>query len=733
MKFSFSLWMSLGAASALAGAGAWAQSDLPSPSAEPGRLEAPQPQRAQGEEGGAPSRSEGPAEPAVESTAEPTRSDRIAPTTSPTVQRLLADRTLTNRGPNFGLPALRATLWPRGLAGWLDLSAGVSGGKDSRFENAALNGQIELAPGLRGHFTGVYRDRVGRIRSDYSWQEGYLEGYSFTPALGGQFGWNLRLGRTANLPWPYPSQLSLFDYLPFLNTNSDRYLVGYEHLTGVLDWEHRSGVGFHAALNRRFRHAVGGRGDLGIHPIDYYGRFRRNIGDGYNTELRLGALNNRAGFTGGLTPRWPVAGASLYFGKDWTHGSAGLMVERLDGQATCFGFRLNVSANPITSLLGRFLGRYHRNSDAITAQIPVASLWTGQRPRFTAPLFAEAVGQIDVTRMYTTGNWVQRDVYPLNYEYILRRTGSTKGGGLIRVAHEGPRALSEFTMMDSRDMGEAGSSSRFRQDLTYDLYRMPQLGNATLNIRLVNKLKPSKPVVNASIEAVDQVARKQSLAAPDGKVAYSATVPVDRPQKATLKISAPGFLPETAEVQLAAGEPVPQEIGIRPVSGLLSGVLLDDQAGEPIREVEVVVTGGGGQAKVLLTNARGEFQLPDLPPGRYAIATHAPRYRDQRVPAEIVSGEQKQIEVRLEPRPASVAGKLMSADGKPVADASVTLRDDAGNPVGSFTTLSDGSFGATGLKPGTYTLQAKTTDGATVDATVKLTGGEIATVELKLP
>ena len=83
--------------------------------------------------------------------------------------------------------------------------------------------------------------------------------------------------------------------------------------------------------------------------------------------------------------------------------------------------------------------------------------------------------------------------------------------------------------------------------------------------------------------------------------------------------------------------------------------------------------------------------------------------------------------------PASIAGKLLTSDAKPVAGATVTLRDDAGNPVGSLTTLADGSFGTTGLKPGTYTLQARTPDGRMVDSTIKLTGGEIATIELRLP
>src|SRR5205823_4293646 len=176
------------------------------------------------------------------------------------------------------------------------------------------------------------------------------------------------------------------------------------------------------------------------------------------------------------------------------------------------------SPNQITSLIGHFLGRYHRENDVVTAQIPIVTLWTGQSPRFVAPLFADRVGQIEATRMYRTGTWLQRDVYPLNYEYILRQTGITSGSGLIRVVHEGPRALSEFGMMDSRKIKQAEVASRFRQDVTYDLYRIPRLGTATLDVRLVNKLKPSAAVSGATIEAADQVGRKQSLSAPDGKV-----------------------------------------------------------------------------------------------------------------------------------------------------------------------------------------------------------------------
>jgi hypothetical protein len=486
-------------------------------------------------------------------------------------------------------------------------------------------------------------------------------------------------------------------------------------------------------MNRRFRHAVGGRGDLDLHLVDYYARYRRSLGDGFNTELRFGGLNPRAGFTGGLNPRWAVIGGSIYVGKDWKHGSAGLMMERLESQDTRYGFRVSVASNKVTSAIGQFLGRYHRKDDVVTAQVPLAQIWTGQKPRFEAPLFADRVGQVEASRIYRTGTWLQRDAYPLNYEYILRKTGVTDGPGLIRVVREGPRSLNELGMMDGKGVPEAEVVSRFRQDVSYDFYRVPKLAPATLNVRLVNRLKPTEPVANATIEAEDQIGRKQSFTAPAGQFAYSAPVPVGRPQKATLKISAPGFLDETAEVELSAGDPVPAEVRVRPVTGLLTGVLIDEASGEPIPEVEVVVTGGGGQPRVLLTDEKGQFRVEDLQPGRYSVATRSPRHRDRRVPAEIASGQQANVELRLDARPAAIAGRLLNADGKPVGGATISLRDDAGNPVGSFTTLADGSFGTTGLKPGTYTLQAKSADGRMADATVKLTGGEITSVDLKLP
>lgn len=727
MKYKYWYWMLLGMAGTLAGTGARAQTSTPPTAAEPGGAAPPQPAAAP------PGGTVGAVIPPASSLTPQEIEEAPLQLDSPEAAWLLRERTLKGGGAKLGLPPLRGTLWPYGLPGWAELSVGGSVGKQIRWQNVALNSQLELAPGLRAHFTGVYRNRLDKLRADLSWQEGYIEGYGFTPFGGGRLGWNLRLGRTSYLDWPYPDPLSLFDYFPLLGAGADTYLVGYEHLTGLIDWENPAGFGFHTGLNRRFRRAVGNRGDLDVHLIDYYGRYRRGFGDGYETVARFGALNQREGFLPGLTPRWPDLGASLYVGKRWAHGSAGLMVESIRNQATRYGFQISISANPVTSLIGHFLGRYQRHSDVVTAQIPIATLWTGQTPHFTPPLFADRVGEIAATRMYRTGTGLQLDVYPLNYEYILGRVGDTKGPGLIRVVHEGPRALDEFGMMASHALPQAPIVSRFRQDLTYDFYRVPKLGTATLSVRLVNKLRPSETVPNAAIDAVDQVGRKQSLTAPEGMVVYSATVPLDRPQKATLKITAPGFLPAAAAVELAAGSPAPSEIPLRPVTGVLTGVLIDAGTGEPIPAVEVVITGGGAPPRVLLTDAKGQFQLGDLQPGRYAVATHAPRYRDQAVPAEIVSGEESPVAIRLEARPASVAGKLVDVNDQPVAGAAITLRDDAGNPVGSFTTLADGSFGATGLKPGTYTLQARTAAGKMVDTTIKLTGGEISTVDLKLP
>src|SRR5437762_2953866 len=118
----YRLWMMLGGAVALVGTGAGAQTDLPSPSAEPGRLEAPQPEAQPGGATGdaAKKTDQTTPSPAGAGTRSPVPAD------SPEAARLLADQTLKGGGAQLGLPPLRASIFPGALPGWLDLSGGVS-------------------------------------------------------------------------------------------------------------------------------------------------------------------------------------------------------------------------------------------------------------------------------------------------------------------------------------------------------------------------------------------------------------------------------------------------------------------------------------------------------------------------------------------------------------------------------------------------------------------------------
>ena len=66
------------------------------------------------------------------------------------------------------------------------------------------------------------------------------------------------------------------------------------------------------------------------------------------------------------------------------------------------------------------------------------------------------------------------------------------------------------------------------------------------------------------------------------------------------------------------------------------------------------------------------------------------------------------------------------------SSAAVTISDDEGHGLGVMTSLSDGTFGMTGLKPGRYQVTVKASGGASGRGTAEVKAGEIETVEITL-
>ncbi|WP_214415336.1 MFS transporter [Sphaerisporangium fuscum] len=139
-------------------------------------------------------------------------------------------------------------------------------------------------------------------------------------------------------------------------------------------------------------------------------------------------------------------------------------------------------------------------------------------------------------------------------------------------------------------------------------------------------------------------------------------------------------------------------------SGKLIGVVRDP-LGAPVEGAMVVVTDVRGEVVTTgTTGADGAFGFAGVVAGTYTLAVSAEGHRPAAVPVEVGAGQTRQdVELLLG---AHVHGTVRVKDGRPLADARVTLLDAAGNVVGTSTTGEDGEYAFADLTGGQYTVIA---------------------------
>ncbi|MEU1104910.1 MFS transporter [Streptomyces tibetensis] len=211
----------------------------------------------------------------------------------------------------------------------------------------------------------------------------------------------------------------------------------------------------------------------------------------------------------------------------------------------------------------------------------------------------------------------------------------------------------------------------------------------------------SAPVPQAAVTLISLGGRQlgRSVAQADGSYA------VDAPGAGSyvLIASADGFQPQASTV-VVNGEPVAYDILLSGTSGL-TGLVRAAESGQPVKDAMVIVTDVRGD---LLANAttgeQGEFSFAELVPGAVTVAVNAAGYRPRALPVEVGGTGVTRVEIDLDSG-ARVQGVVRAPHG-PLADARVTLVDQAGNVVGSATTGTDGAYAFTDLDGGEYTVIA---------------------------
>ncbi|WP_225808742.1 MFS transporter [Streptomyces spinosus] len=238
----------------------------------------------------------------------------------------------------------------------------------------------------------------------------------------------------------------------------------------------------------------------------------------------------------------------------------------------------------------------------------------------------------------------------------------------------------------------------------------------------------SAPVPQAAVTLISLSGRQLGRAVAQGDGSYA----LDAPGTGSyvLIASADGYQPQASTV-VVGEEPLSYDILLSGTSGL-TGVVRAAGSALPVKDAMVIVTDVRGD--LLATAATGEggdFALTDLVPGSVTVAVNASGFRPRALPVEVGATGVTRIEVDLDAG-ARLQGVVRAPHG-PLADARVTLVDQAGNVVGTATTGTDGAYAFTDLDSGEYTVIATGYPPVATALTVSGTGVDGHDIELAHP
>ncbi|MEB3103843.1 MSCRAMM family protein [Ferviditalea candida] len=205
----------------------------------------------------------------------------------------------------------------------------------------------------------------------------------------------------------------------------------------------------------------------------------------------------------------------------------------------------------------------------------------------------------------------------------------------------------------------------------------------------------------------------------------------------TVRAEAAGYIREVLGATVVTFETARADFVLTRNPGILLGTV-QDSSGNPLPGSTITVRENTAVSPVIgrtVTDENGNYIFSTLAPGSYIISAECTGFQIGQTSVFIVSVEQTRADFRLQPVPGVISGQILDAStGSPITSANVEVRIVNANGTVIKTTYSDahGLYTASDLPPGTYAVISSAKNFQTNSASVTLSSGETAIVNLAL-
>ncbi|MED4452355.1 carboxypeptidase regulatory-like domain-containing protein, partial [Metabacillus fastidiosus] len=307
-----------------------------------------------------------------------------------------------------------------------------------------------------------------------------------------------------------------------------------------------------------------------------------------------------------------------------------------------------------------------------------------------------------VTNALTSASIAGATVQLLNNQGVFLDSTITNSNGAYTFAGLAPAQY--LVRASAPDFGTNTVSSSVTSNTvtTTNILLQPNPGTITGTL---TDLSTGAVVSGATIQLINSLGLIINTAVTDGNGVYVFNNVL--PGSYNLSFIANGYSNGRAGAIVNSNQTTIVNASLTRLAGSLSGTVLNNN-NEPVAGAQITVFQNNIQVASAITDANGNYLIPNLSPGSYVVVTTADNFITNTVSTTITNGETTVVNFSLQPLPGTLSGQITDSNGNPIAGATVSIQlgTGAGIAIGSTATNSNGTYTITGLAPGNYIVNA---------------------------